>query len=242
MRRILFSAFLVCSALIATAQIDTTAPTTKIFRPVPTRSKDHLMIQFGGAFWQNKPDSIKTKGFSRSFNFYLLWDFPFKASPNLSLAIGPGLSTDHVFLDKMTAGIKDNTTRVVFDDVSDTVHFKKYKVSTAFLELPIELRFSSNPEDDGNSFKAALGLKAGFMIAAWVKGKDLEAVNGNTVNEYILKEKDKHFFNTARFSATARVGYGHFSAFGSYSFTPLFREGFGPKMNAMSIGLTLSGL
>ena len=200
------------------------------------------MIQFGGAMWQNKPDSIKTKGFSRSFNVYLLWDFPFKTSPKLSLALGPGLSTDHVFLDKMTAGIKDNTTKVIFDDQSDTIHFKKYKVATAFLELPIELRFSSNPESDGSSFKAALGLKAGALIAAWVKGKDLEAVNGNTVNEYIVKEKDKRFFNNFRFSAIARLGYGHFTLFGSYSFTPLFREGQGPKMNAMSIGLTLSGL
>jgi hypothetical protein len=242
MRRILFSAFLACSALAASAQIDTTAPATKIFRPMETRSKDHLLIQFGGALWNDRPDSIKTKGFSRSFNIFLMWDFPFKSSPKMSIALGPGLATDHVFLDKMTAGIKDNTPSVIFDDRSDTIHFKKYKVSTAFLELPIELRFSSNPEADGKSIKAALGVKVGTMISAWVKGKDLENASGGTVNEYIMKEKSKRFFNTARISATARLGYGHFSLFGTYSFTKLFKEGVGPKMNAMSIGLTLSGL
>jgi hypothetical protein len=158
------------------------------------------------------------------------------------VALGPGLATDHVFLDKMSAGIKDNTTSVVFKNLKDTTHFKKYKVSTAFLELPIELRFSSNPDADGKSFKAAIGLKIGTMISAWVKGKDLEDRNGNTTNEYIMKEKSKRFFNTNRISATARLGIGHFTAFGTYSFTPLFKEGVGPKMNAMSIGLTLSGL
>ena len=207
-----------------------------------TRSKDHLLIQFGGAWWQNRPDSIKTKGFSRSFNFYLMWDFPFKSSPNLSVALGPGISTDHVFLDEMTAGIKDPTTSIVFDDRSDTTHFKKYKVATAFLELPIELRFFSNPDEDGKSFKLALGLKAGTMLSAWAKGKNLEDRNDNTLNEYIMKEKSKRFFNTTRFSATARLGYSHFTLFGTYSFTPLFKEGLGPKMNAMSVGLTLSGL
>ena len=30
----------------------------------------------------------------------------------------------------------------------DTNHYKKYKLSTAYLEAPVELRYSSNPEDD----------------------------------------------------------------------------------------------
>ncbi|MDB5207291.1 MAG: PorT family protein [Flavisolibacter sp.] len=206
------------------------------------RAKDHFMIQLGAATWQNRPDSIKTAGLSRTFNMYLMLDFPFKTSPKLSVALGPGLATDHVFLDKMTAGIKDNTTSVIFKNAADTSHFKKYKVATAFLELPVELRFSSNPEADGKSFKVAIGAKVGTMIAAWVKGKTLEDKSGNELNDYLLKEKSKRFFNTTRISLTGRVGYGHFSAFTSYSLTSLFKEGVGPKMNAMSIGLTISGL
>lgn len=241
MRRIIFSAFFFCLAFASTAQTDTTTP-TKIFKPMQTHSKDHLMFQFGGAFWQNKPDTIRTGGFSRSFNVYLMMDFPFKTSPKMSVALGPGLSTDHVFLDDMSAGITENTASVRFRDLSDTTHYKKYKVSTAYLELPIELRFSSNPENDANSFKVAIGAKVGTMLAAWTKGKNLEDRNNNTLNEFIIKEKSKRFFNSNRISAIARVGYGHFTVFGSYSFTPLFKEGVGPKMNAMSVGLTLSGL
>ncbi|HEY0040360.1 MAG TPA: outer membrane beta-barrel protein [Flavisolibacter sp.] len=241
MRRILFSVFFFCVAFVATAQTDTTTP-TRIFRPMQTRSKDHLMIQFGAATWQNRPDSIKTKGFSRTFNIYLMLDFPFKTSPKLSVALGPGLATDHVFLDKTTASVSENASAIRFRNLSDTTHFKKYKISTAFLEVPIELRFSSNPEEDGKSLKAAIGVKVGTMIAAWAKGKDLEDRSGNTTNEYVMKEKSKRFFNTNRISATARLGYGHFTLFGSYSLTPLFKEGLGPKMNTLSLGLTLSGL
>lgn len=207
-----------------------------------TRSKDHLMLQLGAAMWQNRPDSIQTAGLSRTFNVYLMLDFPFKTSPKLSVALGPGLSTDHVFLDKTNADIKANSASIQFRDQADTIHFKKFKISTAFLELPIELRFSSNPEADGKSIKAAIGVKVGTMLAAWTKGKNLEDRGGNAVNEFIVKEKSKRYFNTTRISATARLGYGHFTLFGSYSLTPLFKEGVGPKMNAMSIGLTLSGL
>ncbi len=241
MRKLVFIALILFFSFSTFAQNDTSAP-RRIIGPMQTRSKDHFMIQVGAATWSGRPDSIKTKGFSRTFNMYLMLDFPFKTSPKLSVALGPGLATDHVFLDQMTAGIKDNTTRVIFDNVSDTSHFKKYKVATAFLELPVELRFSSNPDADGKSFKVAIGAKIGTMLAAWAKGKTLEDRGGNEINDYILKEKSKRFFNTNRISVTGRIGYGHFSAFTSYSLTSLLKEGVGPKMNALSVGLTISGL
>lgn len=245
MRRLILSAFVLSLAFAANAQVDTTetpVTPTKILRPMQTRSKDHLMIQLGAANWQNRPDSIKTGGFSRTFNMYLMLDFPFKTSPKLSVALGPGLSTDHVFLDKMTAGITGQGNSIVFRNTADTNSFKKFKVSTAFLELPIELRFTGNPEESGKSFKAAIGVKVGTMLSAWTKGKNLENRTGNTINEYIVKEKSKRFFNTNRISATGRIGWGHFTAFASYALTPVFKEGLGPKMNTLSVGLTLSGL
>jgi hypothetical protein len=88
----------------------------------------------------------------------------------------------------------------------------------------------------------ALGAKVGTMLAAWTKGKNLQNNQGNTIGDYTEKQKSKRYFNTTRLSVLGRVGYGHFSLFATYALTPLLREGVGPKMNAMSIGLTLSGL
>lgn len=241
MRRLLVCAAFVCTAFLATAQSDTTAP-VKIYRPVQVRAKDHFLIQFGAATWQNKPDSVKTGGFSRTFNMYLMYDFPFKTAPKFSIALGPGLSTDHIFLNKSVANITNTGTKAIFRNLADSNHFKKFKVATAFLELPVELRFSSNPDADGKSFKLAVGLKAGTMLAAWTKGKTLQTAGGATVSDYIEKEKSKRFFNTTRISATARIGYGHFSLFGSYALTTVFKEAVGPQVNTLSLGLTLSGL
>ena len=42
----------------------------------------------------NRPDSIGTKGFSRTFNMYLMLDFPFRTNPHFSVALGPGFATD----------------------------------------------------------------------------------------------------------------------------------------------------
>jgi hypothetical protein len=38
------------------------------------------------------------------------------------------------------------------------------------------------------------------------------------------------------------VGYGNVTVFGTYSLTPLFREGQGPIVRPWTVGLCLSGL
>lgn len=241
MRKFLFSAFVLCLGFAAFAQTDTSR-NARLVSPMQLPSKDHFMIQIGGAQWQNMPDSIRTRGFSRTFNMYLMLDFPFQTNPKFSVALGPGIATDHIFLDKQRAEIAGTTTSIRFRNMADTTSFKKFKVATAFLEVPVELRFTANPEFSSKSFKMAVGAKIGTMLSAWTKGKNLQNSAGNTVNDYTEKEKTKRYFNTTRISLMGRVGYGHFTLFTSYALTPVFKEGQGPKMNTLSFGLTLSGL
>lgn len=228
--------------MAAFGQNDSAAKRNPLTTPALPRSNDHFMIQLGGLMWNGTPDSINTKGLARTINVYFLFDFPFKSNPKLSAAIGAGIATDHMIFDKMYVGIKDNTETLVFRDQSDTTHFKKYKLSTTYLEAPVELRFSSNPGDNKRSFKAAVGVKVGTLLSAMVKGKNLEDRNNNTVLEYTSKEKSKRFFESPRIAGTARIGIGAFSVFGSYSFTTLFKEGTAPTIRPYSVGITLSGL
>ncbi len=242
MRRIfivLFVSFLTGSVF---AQSDSAAKRNIISTKTLPRSSDHFMLQLGYLTWNNKPDTINTTGLPRTFNVYFLFDFPFKTSPKFSAAIGAGVGTDHMFFDKTDVGIADRAPAILFTNNADTNSFKKLKMATAYLEAPVELRFSSNPDDDRRSFKVALGVKVGTLLSAVVKGKDLEDKNGNSVNDYKMKEYSKQFFNNKRLAATARLGFGHFSLFGSYQITSLFNEGQGPKINPASVGLTISGL
>lgn len=240
MRRIVLSGFILLAAFSAFAQTDT------IVRPKPTvplpRSSDHIMLQFGYTNWTGKPDSINTGGIPRSFNAYFLFDFPFKTNPHWSAAIGAGVTTDNMYFDDTYVGIKDATPTLRFQDVSDTTHFKKYKVATTFIEAPIELRFTSDPNNNKKSFKAAVGIKIGTLLNAHTKGKELQNSAGNTLNNYVLKESSKRFFNQNRLSATGRIGFGNLTIFTSYAITPLFKEGLAPAIRPLTIGLNLSGL
>ena len=109
MRRVIFSALILCFGFASFAQTDTSR-NVHITSPMSVPSSDHFLIQFGGAGWMNKPDSINTGGFSRTFNMYLMLDFPFKTNPHFSVALGPGIATDHILLDKQTVNINGTSS------------------------------------------------------------------------------------------------------------------------------------
>jgi hypothetical protein len=241
-RSIVFIAFVFFTGLGTCAQTDSSNTIKKSPTVTLPRSSDHFMIQVGYTTWQGAPDSINTTGVPRSLNIYFMMDYPFKTNPRLSSAIGLGIATDNIYFKDTYVGIKDQTSTLRFQDLSDTTHFKKNKLSTAYVEVPIELRFRSNPDDDNKSFKVALGVKGGLLLNAHTKGKTLEDKNNNTLNGYTLKENSKRYFNTNRISAIGRIGYGHFSLFASYQLTPLFKEGVAATIRPMTIGLTISGL
>jgi len=210
------------------------------------RANDHFMFQYGVANWAQKPDSLKTSGFSRSFNFYVMIDMPFKTDPRFSVAFGPGIGTDNIFFSNKNITINNHSTELRFQNVSDTNHFDKTKLVTAYLELPVELRFSNNPENSGKSFKVSLGVKIGTLVDVHTKSKNWVDKSGTTIsgysNKFVQKQKDKYFFNGNRLVGTMRVGYGNLSLFGTYQLGNLIKDGYGPSVKPYTIGITISGL
>lgn len=203
------------------------------------RSADHFVMQFGSAGWSGGPDSIKPKGFSRSFNMYVMFDFPFKTNPRFSVGIGLGVGTDNISFKETNVNIK-NRTQALF--TRDTItQYKKFKLQTGYLEVPVELRFVTDPANMSKSWKFALGAKVGTLIAAKTKAKiDLDQAGDGG---YITKTSAKRHFNGFRLAGTARVGLGNFSLFGTYTVTELFKDGFGPAgIRPYTIGVTISGL
>lgn len=235
--------FFVCAGFaIAALSQETEKPAKKKDKvDLSNRPNDHIMLQFGVTNWDGIPDTINKSGLSKSFNAYFMFDFPFKSNPKLSMALGPGISSDHILFTKTYIGIRDMTPAIRFTNVSDTDHYKKTKLATVFLEAPIEFRFSSNPLT-GKGIKAAIGVKVGTLINAHTRNVKLQDRNNKELNDFVMKESSKTFFNKNRLSVMGRVGYGHITLYSSYSLTPVFRDGAGPVVRPFSIGITLSGL
>lgn len=231
--------------LLATASVAFAQDTTIRYpKSLPERISDHLIIQYGYTGWKGTPDSIRTKGFSRHFNIYFLFDKPFKTNPRMSVAYGVGIGSDNMFFDNTYIDIKSTGATLPFVRTDSVNHFNKYKLTTIYAEAPIELRFASKPYDAASGVKVAIGAKVGALLKAFTKGKDLQNKSGQSIYgpKYIVKESEKHFFNGTRLSLTGRIGWGHFTLHGAYQFTPLLKENVGPEIRPWQLGLTVSAL
>ena len=230
----------VLALLAYSASFSQTTPKKTII----TRASDHFMIQIAANSWQGAADSVSSyiKGFNRSANAYIMFDKPFKSNPKMSAAIGIGVGTSNIYFNKMVVNITSAKSPLPFVRTDTGSHYKKYKLEEAFLEIPVEFRFMAHPENPNKSIKAAVGFKLGTLLNAHTKGRGLVSASGTKLNDFTVKESSKTFFNTTRLAATARVGYGIFSIFGSYSVTGVFKTGVAPDTKLMQVGLTISGL
>jgi len=240
MKKIVF----VFIAFISVTAVSAQDKKVKSKADLTTRAGDHLMLQLTSDHWAGMPDSIKEhkKGLSRGANIYVMMDKPFKNNPRFSAAFGIGFGTSNMYFKNYDVFLKSTAVKLPFNALDSTDHFKKYKLTTAYLEIPVELRFVDNPLKNNKSFKAAIGVKVGTLLNVHTKGKTLLNKSGGTVNTYTEKENNKKFFNGTRIAATARIGYGNLSLFGSYQLTNLLKDGVGPDLKPFQIGICLSGL
>ena len=257
MKKILLTAAFLACLFAANAQT-TDSTVSELFSPLSqvaakppkdisqltfgNRSDDHFMIQYGADTWTGTNDSVSPKGFSRFFNAYVMLDKRFKNSPRFSVGLGAGIGSSNIFFENTNVDVRSTVNKLPFQRVDTTNHFKKFKLTTIYLEAPLELRFSSRPDQSNASFKVALGVKVGTLLKAYTKGKTLQDKNGNTVNDYIEKHSSKRYFNSTKLAATFRIGYGIFSLYGAYQVTGLLKDGAGPDVKPYSIGLAISGL
>lgn len=227
-------------SIIASAQIN---PVNGKMNFSP-KANDHFMVQFSSDNWLDAPDSIqsKTKSISRGANIYVMYDKSFKENPKFSIAFGVGIGTSNIYFDKMTVNINGSTPQLSFDNLDTSFRFNKFKVSTAYAEIPLEFRYFSNPKNPNKSFKVAVGAKIGTLINAHTKGKTLLNASGTTINQFTQKVTAKGYFNTTRIAATARVGYGNFSVFGSYNLTTMFKDNVAANIKLLQLGICFSGL
>jgi outer membrane protein with beta-barrel domain len=209
----------------------------------PRRPQDHFMVELGYDNWVGSTDSMNIKGFNHSENVYFMNAWPFKTDARFALAAGIGLGSSNIFFahqEVMVAAYANQT--LAFPDETGGNHFKKYKLVTTYLEIPVELRFSLDPEHMDHSWKFAVGAKIGLMLSAYTKGTTLVSATGQVLGNYAEKESSKQFFSTAEFTPTIRISKGFLGFFAQIHANPLIKASAGPSIFPLSGGVVLSGL
>ncbi len=118
-------------------------------------------------------------------------------------------------------------------DTSSTYSYKKNRLKTSFINVPVLIEFNScsNPKQ---SFHIAIGIIGGYKIGS--KTKQVLLQNNNEIK---LIKRDDYNINPFRLNAHVSIGYHNLTIYGDYSLTSLFENGKGPKLYPFTIGLQL---
>ncbi len=125
---------------------------------------------------------------------------------------------------------KDTT----FGAYNPDITYRTNKLRTTHLKVPLLLEFNTS-NDNSKSFHIAAGVVGGWRVGAVTKQK-------YEIDDKEVKTKVRGDYNLSPFTldASVRVGFKNFTVFANYGLTPFFKEGKGPELYALNVGLALS--
>ncbi len=187
-------------------------------------------VEFGFNQAINKPDTLFETAFfgNRTVNIYYQGDFRI-AQTNFSFHPGIGFGMErYKFKNNHTLAYADNSDEVEIVP-SPFANTKKSMVIMNYLDVPLDFRFTLNPDDPNRSFNVSIGGRFGVLTGSHLKFKYRE--DGETKK---LKDKQNYNLNPIRYGISLKVGVGNFKAFGYYDLSTKFKKDLGPQQTDMT--------
>lgn len=230
---LLLAAFL-CSNTMAQESSDTPQPSRRSLPDLP----GSFVLEFGFHRALDAPDTFDI-GFwgSRTVNVYYQLD---KRIGNSKFSVHPGigLSLERFKLTNnytLTSTVSE-TQLIPASDLYPGV--KKSMLITNYIDVPVEIRFSTRPDDPSRSFRASIGGRVGYLYDSFTKIKYSDEGEVRSI-----KNKQNYNLRKLRYGAFFKIGVGNLGLITHYNITPLFDDKEGPEqaeMSTFTIGLSLS--
>jgi len=181
------------------------------------------------------PDEAKfmdlnyAKSISISFNFWEAY-IPI-AKEKFGIATGLGFEFNNYDLSRDITVFSDRDTTMGINDLNKDIEKNKFK--STMLNFPV--MFETNiGKDADHSFH----LQVGGMVAYRV-GSKTKQIFDQDGKMHKVKDRTDFNMNPYRFNLVARVGYGGFTTFATYSMTPIFDDE-GPEIYPFTVGFSLN--
>lgn len=151
----------------------------------------------------------------------------------LGLITGLGLQWDNYRFDNDVILSMEGDT-LGFDDPNPERDYKKSKLLTTYLNVPLFLEFQTNSDNDFDSFHLSAGIIGGWRIGSHSK----VVYDGRNKN----KEREDFYTNPFRADAAFRIGWGKINLYAGYNLIPLFKDDKGPELYPFNAGLQIIDL
>ncbi|MBL4653105.1 MAG: outer membrane beta-barrel protein [Flavobacteriales bacterium] len=219
--------------------------------------EDMLLMNFNWTSLLNTGDTVTVKPYSWGYDLKLMYDVPIQNS-NFSFALGGGLGIANYYTNSEIKhyNLETDSSQSFFIPIANSRNVKGNKLTITYADIPFELRYRSDPDKHGYSWKIAVGFKVGYHLQTKTKIKETVMVqDGYTITgenspeddqdvDPVNKEvKSKSYYypnyEKWRYGLNVRVAYGRVGLNAFYSATSIFDEDKGARVNPISIGITL---
>jgi len=172
-------------------------------------------------------------GKSLTFNFNFA-EYAFTNERNtFGLVTGLGFSSmDFRFDQPMTVAKASGSGMLVPIDL-EPAGFKKSKLNVSYLTAPLILEIATPLRMNQHRLTLGAGVIGGLNIGSRTKIKTSDGIS-----------KDRRNFNVNpfKYELTGRIGLGELCIFANYGMTPLFKEGKGPELVPLTVGISFPNI
>jgi hypothetical protein len=172
--------------------------------------------------------------YGKSLNFQLNLEKDIHLYKNyVNLVLGLGFEWNQYEFSNKTRLNPDSSYTYGLIDSSNIYSYKKNRLKTTFVNVPVLLEFntSKNPK---KAFHIAVGAIGGYKLGS--RTRQILELKGSDIK---FIKKDDYNINPFRVNAHASIGYHNFTLYADYALNPLFESGKGPELYPFTIGVKL---
>ena len=158
-------------------------------------------------------------------------DYTLLKSRHVGLVTGLGVEFNNFRFDEnMTLKVKDGVTVPDYQYQAQNIRLEKSKLYTCYLNVPllVEVQMGRN-----NNFFINAGMVGGWRIGTHTK---IKASDPRLSGKY--KDHGSFGLRNFHYGYTINIGYNHFALSAVYYRSTLFKDGKGPRVQQINIGLT----
>ena len=147
----------------------------------------------------------------------------------IGLVTGLGLNMMDYRFDQPMTVTKDTESGMIVPVYLESTGFKKSKLNVTYLTAPMILEVATPLRFNQHRLTLGAGVIGGLNIGSRTK---IKTDDGKT------KDRRNFNINPLKYELTGRVGLGELTLFANYGMTPLFRDGKGPELVPLTIGVS----
>ena len=172
--------------------------------------EDQFYIGLSYNFLLNKPDGVSLRNLSYGLQGGFIKDIPISIQRDIAIGIGLGYGVNSYYTNLLVSEIEGGFQYEVIGDIN----FKRNKIETHLIEMPIELRWRNSTATDYKFWRIYTGVKLGYIV-----GSRSKVVSDTQTNS---------FYNTDtrnfQYGLTLNFGYNTFNIHAYYALNDLFED------------------